>query len=563
MSFINSSEDIKEQAEVLYQNEQISESSGEEPPMEEWSSLVLKPLKPYNLENRLLIENPCEEICTTYIRQSDSSLFTLSYYNYPGIFDPGIKEALLEAIPPHKPYPDDGYQLYMDLCKEFNLCPVRLFYSHLLNTEINLRYYCPTSRNVRIMAIALKHNEYVKRLDLTDSYLDLDACYHLGEMLKSNRTLEELILDGCQIREAGLRRLGANMSDNCTLQTISLARNDLDDGGGKLFANIIESGAHFTRVNLSYNKLGVKTTTALSEALMFKNNITHLDISWNPFVNVGSTATFLKVLANTGNVLQELNLSYIGFDNVRTAEAIAAITLLPKLTILNLSNNRFSDDCAGPLVSNLAASKLHTYDLSNNFFSPLGACSILRMFTIPRVKVRKLYLDNICVNRNFMATLQNVRKMKSRKNFIVTFDKVLHDWVAIGDDPRSLILRRGDFMGKMKKKAPKDVPMFLLSLSYTVDSIRAKELIVMMKDQKIPVNDDWVDGLIQAFPGPLIDKKPTVDAKKMREYIRRIWPDLKLPPDWKPPVMIRVEVKHKKVVKRSKSALAVKKKKKK
>lgn len=544
----DSIEKVKEQNEELYAKQEQSKSSSEVP-MEEWSSLIsLNTFFSNNsqtLQGQGLLSPMRVEICTEYIHQSDNSILN-PYYCYPAVLDPGIKESLLEPDTRRPPYSTDGLKLYLDLCKESNACTVRQIYTNLLKSEINLKYYCLSSVDVGIMATALQYNEYVKRLDLTDNYLDLNACYHLGEMIKSNRTLEELILDGCRIREAGLRRLGTKLKVNYSIKTLSLAKNDLNDNGGEIFANIIDSGAIFSRVNLSYNNLGVKTAYALSKALIFSNHLTHLDISWNPFINVGSTVVFIKALAGTSDVLKELNISFMGLDSVRVAEAIAGVTLLPKLKILNLSDNRFSDNCAGLLVSNLAASKLHTYNLSNNCFTPVGACSILQMLTERRVKLQNLYLDNICVNRDFLAILQDIRTMKKRKNFVVTFDKVLHDWEAIGDDPRWLILKRGDFMGKMKKKTQKDVPMFLLSMSHVADYIKAKELIEISKNKKIPINDDWVDGLIQAFPGPIVDKKHTVNTKKMREYIRRIWPNMKLPPNWEPPVTIKLDAKNKK-----------------
>lgn len=543
-------ESVKEQVEELFEKEEQSESSSEVP-LEEWSSLIaLDPFLPHN--SKPLQKQGKEqssgsgEICTKYIQQSDSSISIHPYYCYPAVLDPGIMESLLEPDTRRPPYPDDGLKLYMDLCKESNACTIRQIYTNLLNSEINLRYYCLSPVDVRIMAMALQKNKHVTRLDLTDNYLDLNACYHLGEMIKYNTTLKELILDGCRIGEAGLRRMETKIKSNYSIKTLNLAKNDLNDNGGELFANIIDTGAIFSRVNLSYNKLGVKTANALSKVLVFGNQFTHLDISWNPLVNVSSTVVFLKALAAASNVLEELNLSFMGFNSTRVAEAIAEVTLLPELKILNVSDNKFADNCAENLVSNLAASKLRIYNLSNNCFTPVGACLILQMLTQKSVTLQNLYLDNICVNRNFLAILQDIRKMKERKNLVVTFDKVLHDWEAIGDDPRWLILKRGDFLGKMKRKAQKDVPMFLLSISHAADYIKAKELVAMSKVKKIPIDDDWVAELIQAFRGPLVDKDPTVNSKKMREFIRRIWPDLKLPPDWEPPLMIKTSGKNKK-----------------
>lgn len=555
-------ENLDEKTEILFRNEELLESSGEEPSMEQWSSLIIPAKRSLVDSQENLQFEAIGEICATYLRLSDSSVYRHPYYSYPAVLDPGIKSALLDPKPKRPPFPDDGYELYMALCEEHNVCPTRLFYSNLFNSEINVSYYCSNSANFRMMAIALQRNKHVKRFDLTDNYLDIDACYHLGQMIKTNTTLQELVMDGCRMKEVGLRNVAENIQSNFSIDLFSVARNDLGDEGGQLFADVIGKGANFRRVNLSYNNLGEKTAMALNDALEIRNILTHIDISWNPLVHVASAVKFLSTLAVTSNTLVELNLSFMGFDNERVATAIAEVTLVPTLKILNLSNNRFDDASAPLLIAKLKKSNLHTYDLSNNVFTLSGACTILSKLRQPEVTLRKLLLDNICVNKQFMVILERVRKMKSRKHFVVTFDKVLHDWVAIGDDPRRLILRRGEYMGRMKKKAPKDVPMFLLSLSYAAEHLRAKELIVMMKDQKIPTNDDWVDGLTKAFPGPLIDKKPTVDSVKMREFIRRLWPDLKLPPDWTPPIMIRVDVKRKKVIQKSKSRLAIGKKKK-
>lgn len=558
----NLDDDIK----VLYSIEELFTSSSEEPPIEEWSSLLipqkclLKDMKESGMPQgnaEGLYSPESGEICAKYLQMSASSVIRHPYYNFPCILDPGIKNALFKPEPQRPLYPDDGCKLYVDLCKEHNVPPTRLFYENLLNPEINLRYYCPSSANVRMMAIALQRNNYVKRFDLTHNYLNIDACYHLGQMIKTNTTLEELILDGCRIKEVGLRNLSVEIQRNVAINTLSLANNDLSDEGGQLFAGLIASGANFSKVNLRHNNLGLKTATALYKALEINNILTYLDLSWNYF-DLTSIVKMLNTLALTSRSLKELNLSQMGLDNESVAIAIAEVTLIKTLQILNVSNNMFDDTCAKHLIANLQKSSLRTYDLSCNVFTPLGACTILEKLKKPQVKLRNLFLDNICVNRKFMSILENIRKY--RKKFVVTFDKVLHDWVAIGEDPRKLILKRGEYMGKMIKKDPKDVPMFLLSLSYAADYIRAKEFVVMMKEQKIPTNDDWVDGLIKAFPGPLIDAKPSVNSSTMREFIKRLWPDLKLPPDWTPPVMIRVDVKRKKVIQKSNTTLVLRKK---
>lgn len=527
--------------------------SSEDTPIEDWS-LYIKSNKitstgnEENNQTRDLLSHGSENICAKYMAVSDSDVYTHSYYRYPAVVDPGIMPALLKPIPPLLPYCEDGVDLYKALCEEVNEVPVRLFYDNLLNPEINLSYYCVSSQGVRIMTRALQFNRYVRCLDLTDTFLDTDACYHLGQMIKLNSYLQALILNGCRMKESGLRLLGDELNLNVSLKTLSIAGNELTDNGGELFAKLIENGANVNNINLSNNKLGVKTLLALNEALLVNHYLTHIDLSHNSCVHIPTMVTFLQTVAFQSELLEHLNLSWMELQDVRIAKAIALIMLVPKLENLNLCGNWFSDDCAPYLVENLMQSThLDTYNLSYNRFSPKGAYLILQKLLRPRVRLKKLYLNNICVNRDFIALLTVINSMKCRKNFIVTHDKVLHDWVAIGKDDRDLVLKRGEYLGKTKKGevVKVDVPLFLLSLSYAAEKLTAKEVLVMMKLSGIPVDKDWVKALIDAFPGPIVNKKGTLSTALMREYIKRLWPEKKLPSDFKPPVVVQVDVKRK------------------
>lgn len=538
---------------ILLYRRSTDTSTSSETPIEEWSLCIESSSKLFNNEkNNVQGEDLSSlgngEICAEDIAISDNDVYTHPYYCYPAVVNPGIMAALLNPVPRRPSYRGDGINLYKALCDEVNEVPVRLFYENLLNPMINLSYYCVSPEGVRIMARALQFNTHVRCFDLTGTYLDPDTCYHLGQMIKLNSCMQELILNGCQIKESGLGQLGAEFNVNVSLKTLSIAKNELTDSGGELFAKLIKNGANFNNINLSCNKLGMKALLALNEALIVNRYLTHIDLSENPCINIPIMVTFIQTLASTSQKLEHLNLSWMELQDEQIAKAIALIMLLPTLTSLNLSANWFSDDCAPYLVENLKQSKhLGTYDLSDNKFSPKGACIILQKLLNTRVKLKKLYLDNICVNRDFMELLAMIKGMKCRKNFVVTHDKVLHDWVVTGKDLRYLVLKRGEYLGKTKNGTvvKVDVPLFLLSLSYAAEQLLAKEVLVMMKLSGVPVNDDWVKALIDAFPGPIVSKKRTLNTKLMREYIRRLWPEKILPSDFKPPIIVQVDVKRK------------------
>lgn len=60
------------------------------------------------------------------------------------------------------------------------------------------QYYGVNPMGVQAMCAALAFNPFVKKLDLTSNFLNDDACYHIGQILKDNVTLDELVLAQCK-----------------------------------------------------------------------------------------------------------------------------------------------------------------------------------------------------------------------------------------------------------------------------------------------------------------------------------------------------------------------------
>ncbi|CAG9560184.1 unnamed protein product [Danaus chrysippus] len=278
----SSSEESEEMpVERLYSREN-DDLSSTEPPMEEWSSLIsIIPIKRYKtlLYEQGLFEPGSEEICTKYVPLSASSVMRHPYYAYPGIKDPGIKEALLDPEP-RKIYSMDGQELYLDLCEEMKIMPVRSFVRGLLEETIDLRYYGVNPVGVRAMSMALNCNQYVRRLDLTSNFLTEDACYHLGQMLRENVVLQELVLCECRVQVESLRKLVVNLYSR-SLELLDLSRNDFGDEGFKHLAYQLSRGAIMRKLNLSYNGLTSASASLFASAIEGNNCITHLDLSWN------------------------------------------------------------------------------------------------------------------------------------------------------------------------------------------------------------------------------------------------------------------------------------------
>lgn len=510
------------------------EQSSSEEPRSDWSSLELVPIQKENKKKVLydagLYSAGSGEICAKAITMSHSSMFKHKYYKYPSVTDPGIKDALFLPEYPVN-LPDDGQALYLQLCEEMNLCPVRMFHKNLLSTEINLKYYGVNQRGVSAMAQALQYNKYVSRFDLTSNFLNDDACYHLGHMLGINNTLKELILDGCRIGASGMLRLGNELRLNHSLEYLSIGDNNLGDAGALHFIKQISNPiTNVKRVNLTKNQLSKETALAFQDLWEWKNNFIQLDLSWNNFFHVPTTCKMLNQLALSLS-LRELNLSFNSLQGQHVASAIKNVLFIPTLEALDLSNNKLQSEAIEIIISELfSASELKLFDLSNNPLTPQDAYNVLKKMLYREIKIKSLLMKSICVTKPFIKLLARVKRMKGRTEFVCEFDAVLQNWTVVGPDARETLLRRAQYLGG-SAQPKKDMAKYFMALTkkYT-RPVRIKDFIERLDNDHVPLDEDFIDELSLAFEGPTTPKSRTVDLTLISDFILRLWPDKKLPP---------------------------------
>ncbi|KAG6463410.1 leucine-rich repeat-containing protein 74A isoform X2 [Manduca sexta] len=518
---------MSSKVKVLYQH--TTSSSSEEPPMDEWSSLIIA--RATDNPKRALYEEGLYdpgsgEICTKYVSLSASSVLRHAYYNYPGITDPGIVNALLKPEP-LKIYDYDGQELYLDLCDQMNVCPVRDFYRGLVKEAIDLKYYAVNPRGVRAMAMALSNNKYVKRLDLTGSFLNLDACYHLGQLLGESFALQELVLCSCKLQPAGLRSLVVMLSKR-SMELLDLSRNDITDKGLMFLTRQIRRGAVIKRLSLSYNDLGADGAVALAEAYAINNKATHFDISWNKIFPPRGANLLIRTLGDN-KALREVNLSWNGLTVGIPLRKLLTVTTLK---ILDLSNNKLSTDAANAIALRLPnATGLKTLDLSNNPFRPADALIVLLTLKQSEVKLRKLLMDNIVVNRAFIAEKEEILNLPFRAKTRITHGPVTKNYTLSVPDMRLIVMKRIDFLtSRATKKCKLDIALYFLRARKTNDGpdMMTRELYKSLMYAGAPMEMGLIEEMANVFPG-----KP--GDKGVVEYVRRMWPDKQLPQEPPPP----------------------------
>lgn len=515
---------------VLFQAE--TDESSVEPPMEEWSSLLIE--IPEENKKRILhaeglYEPGSGEICTKYITMSDSAVFRHPYYNYPSVTDPGIKEALL--LPEDKIiYPIDGQDLYLALCDEMNVCPIRSFHKGLVGSCINLRYYGINPVAVRAMAMALRLNNTVESLDITDNRLSDDGCYHLGQMLIENVALRELIMCGCRIGAEGARRFFYGLPFNKSICKLDVSRNDLGDAGMTPLAKAIFSGISVKELNLSFNFISGTGAAAMAESLEVHNDFTHWNLSWNNLFTPGTYAFLVRLADNP--VLQEVDLSWNSLSGQRIGNAIKAIMSAPLLRVLNLSNNKLTGPPILTISKTLAKpKKLITLDLSYNPLTPDDALLLLEKLSSNAVKVQQLLLDNVFVTPQFLTLRDQILQLKFRKKTVITYGGLLGGYEIVGPDRRELLCSRADFLTKKSKRNPIDICLLVQSLvKESKEPMTTKDFMVCMKKLGCPFEEGLIEEFANCFPGVPTPKCKTINTISWQDYMSRIWPDRKLPP---------------------------------
>ncbi|VVD00184.1 unnamed protein product [Leptidea sinapis] len=287
------------------------------------------------------------DICTKYLTMSKSSILLHPYISYPAILDPGIMSALKESEEKLS-FANDGQDLYLEICKEMNQSPVKSFHRSLLTNTVDLRFYCVNAFGVRPMTISLQWNKTVTILNLTDNFLNEDACFHLGEMLIYNNTLLELDLTGCRIGPNGAKRRSLN----------SLAK--------------------------AFN--------------IYNNTFTHVDLSWNKlFAPECGTIDLLKQFGEN-NRLEELNLSWNSLNGSRIGNAMKNIIKSKSIRVLNLSHNRLSGEAIKYIVTALNKAKnIVTLNLSYNSITTEDAFNVLQKIKLKSVKL----LDEVKKSKDY------------------------------------------------------------------------------------------------------------------------------------------------------------------
>ncbi|XP_042293705.1 capping protein, Arp2/3 and myosin-I linker protein 2 [Sceloporus undulatus] len=217
-------------------------------------------------------------------------------------------------------------------CREFNL----LDFTHL------------PSQDVALSVAVLSSNRWFTALYCKDCKLNLDVQEQILHVLSHSVTLEELVLENCNLKFEFAEEMAQALHDHpdSALNTINLSRNLLEDRGiialSQKFEQQIKS---LQSLNLAKTSLTQKGMNALGLSLasngLFRTTLCHLNLSGNPGSLTTEGTSGLFSFLTQSNTLGHLDLS--GTDcALDVIFGALASGCCEKLVHLNLSKNVYS-----------------------------------------------------------------------------------------------------------------------------------------------------------------------------------------------------------------------------
>ncbi|KAL0235826.1 hypothetical protein GEMRC1_002408 [Eukaryota sp. GEM-RC1] len=158
-------------------------------------------------------------------------------------------------------------------------------------------------------AQALKVNSSITHLDLQRTAIDIEGAVALAEALKVNSTVSVINLRFNAIDDEGAIALADALKVNSTVTRILLEDNCIGVDGGLAFAEALKENSSLTELNLWSNSIGPEGAIAFAEALKENSSLTDLNLQSNAVGTEGAIALadVLKVNSSISKIVLYAN----------------------------------------------------------------------------------------------------------------------------------------------------------------------------------------------------------------------------------------------------------------
>ncbi len=226
--------------------------------------------------------------------------------------------------------------------------------------------------------------DYFTVLDLSKVSLRAEDLEAVVAALGKAKTLENLTLDKCKLRDEGVAKImeGIKLGNHVNLKKLSLRQNNMGNKGAESLIFLLERSATLEELDVSENAISSRGAGAIFDALN-KNRKTQLhtlNLSQNEIWDMDDcsylrTNKTLKVLNMDGNFMHDE-----GAEHIANAFAENKTTVIEKLY---LGWNGMADEGASALAKMMEGnSTLQVLGLAENDITNTGARAILSALAI-------------------------------------------------------------------------------------------------------------------------------------------------------------------------------------
>jgi len=272
------------------------------------------------------------------------------------------------------------------------------------------------------------------------------------ELLKANRSLVQLSLEGNELGDDEITPLAEIIGNHPTLKILFLGNNSFTDSGAKLLANGIKKNGSLQTVRLSTNHVGTKGGDSLGEALIANTTLRTLELKDCQISTDGlvSIASALRL----SHTLQDLNISENSLADPAMQEIGEALKV--NVTLLQLhvgvkkdSKDRLSSDGAKHFIECVKSNgSLVRLDIANHLIGDENVVVLARIAMRHRSLIG-LKIGNNGIKENGAKELALLKKAKPDLDLDVGDDIVLPD---VSNVPLNLEQEDEEEKAKQKKK---------------------------------------------------------------------------------------------------------------
>ena len=227
----------------------------------------------------------------------------------------------------------------------------------------------------------------IKNFIITDENADA-----LANILHLNTQLQELHLDGNELRTTSAIKIAKALQGISTLRVLSICDNKITKEAANDFAGAISCNAHLHEFSISRNNLQATGAIKIAKGLQNISTLTKLYICNNNITDEAADDIAAAVSCNIH--LQEFN---IGGNNLQTTGAIKiakGLQNISTLTKLYIYNNNITDEAADDIAAAISCNiRLQEFNIGGINLQATSAIKIAKCLQNIST-LTKLYINN-------------------------------------------------------------------------------------------------------------------------------------------------------------------------